>query len=190
MIYLGLITMKKDQTLEEADQLVHGYSFELIGLPCMPGANKWSAKAHLQDDITEVLPYLNAELKGADYDHNLKVLIWEDKGRIYAFRPHEIATASVESRDEGRRLIDDLVTVVNKIWNRRHKIEPNLKWKELPSIMDIYKLLPKTNCKECSYLTCMAYAADLREGGTELPQCPHLSAENRDNLLCLFDKSV
>ncbi len=170
-------------------QLISSYDLELIEPPCVPGAATWSAKAHLQDDITDVLPYLNAELKGADYNHNSEVLIWEAKGRKYAFRPHEIATAPVEDREEGHKLINDLVDVVNKIWERRHEIRPNFEQRKLPTLMDIYKLLPKLNCKECGYSTCMAYAADLRTGKTKLSQCPNLSEENKDNLLHLFDKS-
>jgi hypothetical protein len=62
-------------------QLINSYDLELIEPPCSPGAATWSARAHLQDDITEVLPYLNAELKGASYNHDSTVLIWEAKGK-------------------------------------------------------------------------------------------------------------
>jgi len=182
--------MNKDQISEETDQLIRSYNLELIEPPCLPGADKWSAKAHLQDNISEVLPYLNAELKGANYIHNSNVLIWEAKGRKYAFRPHEIAAAPVEDREEGHKLINDLVDVVNKIWKQRHEIRPNFEQRKLPTVMDIYKHLPKTNCKECGYLTCMAYAADLRKGKTKPLQCPNLPEENKNNLSHLFDKSI
>jgi 4Fe-4S ferredoxin len=41
-------------------------------------------------------------------------------------------------------------------------------------MLDIYKLLPKTNCKKCGYATCMAYAAALREGRTTVECCSPL----------------
>ena len=171
-------------------KLIRSYDLELIDPPCIPGAATWSAKAHLQDDITEVLPYLNAELKEADYNHNSKVLIWMAKGKKYAFRPYEISAAPVEVREEGHKLINDMVDIVNKIWERRQEIRPNFKQRKLPTVMDIYKLLPKSNCKECGYPTCMGYAVDLRTGKTKRLQCPYLSEENRDNLLHLVDESV
>ena len=171
-------------------KLIGSYDLELIDPPCVPGAATWSAKAHLQDDITEVLSYLNAELKGADYNHNAKVLIWQDKGKKYAFRPYEISAAPVEIREEAHKVINDVVTIVNNIWERRQEISPEVKQRKLPTVMDIYKLLPKSNCKECGYSTCMGYAADLRTGKTKLSQCPNVSEENRDSLLHLVDESV
>ncbi len=171
-------------------QLISSYDLELIAPPCIPGAAAWSAKAHLQDDISEVLPYLNAELKGADYNHNSKVLIWEAKGRKCAFRPYEIDAAPVEVREEGHQVINDLVDIVNEVWERRKEIKPDFKQRNLPTLMDIYKLLPKSNCKECGYSTCMGYAADLRTGKAEPSQCTSLSEENKDHLLHLVDESV
>lgn len=168
------------------DQLIGSYNLELIEPPCIPGADKWSVKAHLKDDISEVLPYLNAKLKGADYDHDAKVLIWEDEIRKYAFRPHEIATAPVEEREEAHKLINKLVHIVNKTWKQRNEIIPNFEQRKLPNVMEIYMLLPKTNCKDCGYLTCMSYAADLRKGETKLSQCPHLSKEIKDKLIAYF----
>jgi acetyl-CoA decarbonylase/synthase complex subunit gamma len=43
--------------------------------------------------------------------------------------------------------------------------------------LQIFKLLPKTNCKECGYPTCMAFALQLAAGKTSLDACPHLSAD-------------
>ena len=171
-------------------QLIGSYDLELIAPPCIPGAATWGAKAHLHDDITEVLPYLNAELKGADYDHHSQVLLWKAKGRKYAFRPHEIAAAPVEVREEAHNVINDVVAMVNKIWDRRQEIRPDFTQRELPPLMDIYKPLPKANCQECGYPTCMGYAADLRVGNTTPSQCPHLSEENKKNVLHLVGESV
>ena len=43
--------------------------------------------------------------------------------------------------------------------------------------MQIYKLLPKTNCRECGVPTCLAFAMKLASGKVELAQCPHASDE-------------
>ncbi|MHB9149607.1 MAG: acetyl-CoA decarbonylase/synthase complex subunit gamma [Thermoleophilia bacterium] len=43
--------------------------------------------------------------------------------------------------------------------------------------LQIFKLLPKTNCKDCGFPTCMAFAMQLASGKAELSQCPHVSAE-------------
>jgi acetyl-CoA decarbonylase/synthase, CODH/ACS complex subunit gamma len=43
--------------------------------------------------------------------------------------------------------------------------------------MDIFKLLPKTNCGECGVATCMAFAMRLAQKNAELSQCPYASDE-------------
>ena len=43
--------------------------------------------------------------------------------------------------------------------------------------LDIFKLTPKTNCKECGNPTCMAFAMKVAQGAVSLDKCPHMSAE-------------
>ncbi len=166
-------------------KLINSYEIEL-NPPPSGKSGLWTVSARLKDDIAEVLPYLNAELKGADYDHNAQVLMWKTKERRYMFRPREISASRIEDREEGAKVAQKIVDDVNRIWERRSEIKPNFEQRKLPTVIDIYKLLPKTNCKECGYLTCMAFANDLREAQATISQCPYLSAENKDKLLQLF----
>jgi len=48
--------------------------------------------------------------------------------------------------------------------------------------IEIYKLLPKTNCGECGVPTCLAFAMSLAASKTELTACPAVSAEARQKL--------
>ncbi|MFA5116273.1 MAG: acetyl-CoA decarbonylase/synthase complex subunit gamma [Candidatus Omnitrophota bacterium] len=48
--------------------------------------------------------------------------------------------------------------------------------------LDIYKLLPKTNCKECGFATCLAFAMQLAKKSASLDKCPYLSAESKKAL--------
>lgn len=48
--------------------------------------------------------------------------------------------------------------------------------------IQIFKLLPKTNCKECGYPTCLAFAMALAAGKAELEKCPTISDEARAEL--------
>lgn len=41
--------------------------------------------------------------------------------------------------------------------------------------LDIYKLLPKTNCRECGFPTCLAFAMQLAKKAVPLSKCPHLT---------------
>ena len=41
--------------------------------------------------------------------------------------------------------------------------------------IQIYKMLPKTNCKDCGFPTCLAFAMKLAAKQIELSACPHVS---------------
>jgi len=48
--------------------------------------------------------------------------------------------------------------------------------------IEIFKLLAKTNCKECGLPTCLAFAMALASGKAELDSCPYVSDEVREKL--------
>ncbi len=48
--------------------------------------------------------------------------------------------------------------------------------------IQIFKLLPKTNCKKCGFPTCLAFAMKLAQGGVEISACPDVSAEAQATL--------
>lgn len=43
--------------------------------------------------------------------------------------------------------------------------------------LDIYKLLPKTNCRECGFATCLAFAMQLAKKAAAIDKCPYLSQD-------------
>ncbi|MFC1916482.1 acetyl-CoA decarbonylase/synthase complex subunit gamma, partial [Chloroflexota bacterium] len=49
--------------------------------------------------------------------------------------------------------------------------------------IEIFKLLPKTNCGECGVPTCLAFAMNLAAGKAELSACPHISEEATEKLV-------
>jgi len=60
-----------------------------------------------------------------------------------------------------------------------------------PSPLEVYALLDKTNCKECGYDTCMAFATDILERKVIVQDCIHLvqdpkQAKNREKLIKLI----
>jgi acetyl-CoA decarbonylase/synthase complex subunit gamma len=48
--------------------------------------------------------------------------------------------------------------------------------------IEIFKMLAKTNCKECGFPTCLAFAMALASGKAELDACPYVSDEVREKL--------
>jgi len=48
--------------------------------------------------------------------------------------------------------------------------------------IQIYKLLPQTNCKECGFPTCLAFSMKLAAKQVELSDCPYVSEESKAKL--------
>ena len=48
--------------------------------------------------------------------------------------------------------------------------------------IEIFKLLPRTNCGECGVPTCLAFAMSLAAGKAELSACPYISEEAKTKL--------
>lgn len=44
--------------------------------------------------------------------------------------------------------------------------------------LDIFKLTPKKNCKDCGFPTCMAFCMKVASGAVEVSKCPHMSDES------------
>lgn len=48
--------------------------------------------------------------------------------------------------------------------------------------VEIFKLLPRTNCKKCGFPTCLAFAMKLAQGQVNLEKCPDISEESKKTL--------
>ncbi|ABR48188.1 CO dehydrogenase/acetyl-CoA synthase delta subunit [Alkaliphilus metalliredigens QYMF] len=48
--------------------------------------------------------------------------------------------------------------------------------------LDIFKLTPKKNCKDCGFPTCLAFSMKVASGGSEIEKCPHMSPEALEKL--------
>ncbi len=141
--------------------LIEGYDVEVFTPPCEPGAEHFVARARLTTDISEVLPYLNAILRGAVYHPLANALTWKKAGHNIAFHAYEIATSNAEDREGAERELKGLIELVNRTWEGRRGITPDGEKHQRPTPLAVYKLLPRTNCRECGEVTCFTFALKL-----------------------------
>ncbi len=170
------------------DKLIEKYEFKLVEPECAPGSARYGAQVTPGRDISPVFPYLNAVTTNAWYDHENQILILREPEQAYAFRPNEIRIARAGDYSQAQQLAAEIVERVNHIWQERDDITPRYTERRRPTVMDIFKLLPRNNCKECGYPTCLAFAADLHTGTCQVDQCPSLSTENRQKIAKLFSE--
>jgi ArsR family metal-binding transcriptional regulator len=108
----------------------------------------------------------------------------------YAFRPLEIRIGILRDPSNAKLAARKTIDLVNRTWDERGEIAPDYRQWRLPSIYEIYRLLPGINCGACEYVTCLAFAAAIRIKEDTLEKCPVLLklefTESRQAILQLF----
>ena len=172
--------------------LIKDYTMEMVERACEPGSFEYKIELTLAYDISEALPYINAEVNCVDYLHNEKFLSFAHKDIFCSMRPNLITIAMARSREEAIEKTDTIINVLNDIWSRRGDIEPKYTGrKPKPPMLSVYKLLPRTNCGQCGLPTCMAFASALINDQSQMDECPCLSQndylQQRNSLVSLLD---
>ena len=164
--------------------IIGNYNTTLINPKCQPGKDLYQLQITFNADLSELQPYLNAELTGTDYYPGIKTLIWKHNNKKYSIQAANILIAYVEGKSEADEMAEEIVSIINDVWDRKDDIEPDIEGrKPVPTVLDIFKLLPANNCKECGEETCMAFAASLQKDITIINDCPYLPEEEFIKLL-------
>lgn len=157
---------------------------------CMADDTKLRFIAQFDKDISEVMPYLNATLKGAVYTPGIPTLGFPMGYRMVTLYGTRFAVGKTDEIVDTWRTMAWVKDLVNETWSRRDTIEPCTQERSKPQPLEIFKRLPGTNCRDCGEPTCMAFAARLSRGEATLEECPHMYLaeyeEKRAALLTLF----
>jgi len=162
--------------------LLKGYRKEIFRPECNPQFQSLHCIAHLDEDITEVLPYLNAVLGGHQYLKEPPSLTLKVHGKLITLHPREIAVNALKDDAEAEKILQWLKQEINETWQKRDAVEPSFETPAQPRIFDILKLLPKTNCGECDQTTCTVFASLVSDGVKDFDDCPHLDEKNKQKL--------
>jgi ArsR family metal-binding transcriptional regulator len=162
--------------------LLSGYTREFLRPECRPEAQSVHLVAHLDQDISEVIPYLNAVLGGFQYIKDPPSVSFKLQGKLIAIHPRKICVNALRDQDEGEKIVEWLRREINDTWERRGEIQPCFESAPKPKIIEILRLLPKTNCGECGQPTCMVFATQVAEGGKDPDDCPPLAGAQKTNL--------
>jgi len=162
--------------------ILTGYTKRISRPECNPSSEAVYCIASLNEDISEALPYLNAVWHGAEYFRDPPEVVFHQQGRSIKVGAREIAVNRLADEEEADRLIEWWKDKINEVWEKREGILPCYEGKVKPKMVDVLRLLPKTNCQKCGQPTCMVFASQAVEGKLGASQCPELSAENRDKL--------
>jgi len=162
--------------------LLVSYSKEIFRPECNPGFESVHCIAHLNQDVSEVLPYLNTVLGGYEYLKDPPAVIFRSQGKLVTVHGNKIALNALRDEAEADKILEWLKREINEAWENRESIVPCYEGSPKPKLIEILKLLPKSNCKECGDPTCMVFAFRMAEGVKGPEDCPSLGAVNKQRL--------
>ena len=145
--------------------------------PCTTGGGRIKFRAKLNHAVDEVMPYLNAEIKTGLYIPSAKTFTYKIESHIINIKDDRLTCTQLTNEAQCYEMIDHIMDVINDTWERKDSITPFEETRDRPNAIQLYKLLPKTNCKVCGQLSCMAFASKLILGTCRLYQCPQVQEE-------------
>ncbi|MFB0566667.1 MAG: (Fe-S)-binding protein [Candidatus Aminicenantaceae bacterium] len=162
-------------------------------MPCLADPEKIRFIAYFDKNISDIFPYLNAILKGAIYNPNGQTLTIKKEGRLITLHPNKIAAGKILNEKDAYEMIEWIKENINYCHANKNSIEPCFERRQKLTALDIYKLLPGTNCKKCGELTCLAFAVKLSEEQRSIMKCTEIfsgeHAEKKKELLGLLKAS-
>lgn len=149
----------------------------------------WGAHFKLDNDVSQLFPYVNAIIRDAkfyDKPECIEFILADFKCMLY---PSEVITSPFTGEDQAIQFAQSLIDYLNDVYVKRNSLKPNFKKYKPVSVIDIYKILPQTNCQECGFSTCLSFAASLSKGETNHSQCPGLKSPiNKYAVYPVFDR--
>ena len=162
--------------------LLKGYTKEIFRPECNLSFQSLHCTAHLEQDVSEALPYLNATLCGFEYLKDPPAVTFKVHGKIITVHPREIAVNALKDEEEADKILEWLKREINEAWEKRNEIQLRYEGSPRPKVLEILKLLPMTNCRECGEPTCMVFAAMVAQGVKSPEGCLQLLEEESRKL--------
>ncbi len=130
-------------------------------LPCLADPGKIIIVGKPDRSLANVIPFLAALPGVIAYNPNTCTLTFRRQPGFLTLYPEKVFITQVQDAKEGLELLDALKNAINSTWDHRHELRPIMIAQRAPRHLDIYALLPQTNCKLCGEATCLAFAVSL-----------------------------
>jgi ArsR family metal-binding transcriptional regulator len=146
-------------------------------LPCLAEPGKVIVIGEPGRSLAEVIPYL-ATLPGViAYNPDTLTLTFRRQPGFMTFYPDKVYITQVENIEVGLELFQAIVVAINATWEHRAELVAPTAARRAPRWLDIFTLVPQTNCKQCGEATCMAFAAAILQQRRSLAECLPMASD-------------
>jgi ArsR family metal-binding transcriptional regulator len=170
------------ESVAEGRPAISGYHIKIFRPECNPNFQSVHCIAHLESDISEVLPYLNTALGGSTYTQDPPSVTFKVHGKLITVHSQQIAINALKDEEEADKILRWLMREINDTWENRAQIKPSFQGISKPQSLEILKLLPRNNCRQCGQATCMVFSLLVADGIKGPKDCLGLSEPSRTKL--------
>ncbi len=165
---------------------------EIFLPPCDHTRETVNIIGRCMNDLSPVMPYLNAVMSRAAYQGSAHILRFRFEGHPVTLQPHEIAVGGFADGDEAVAMLTRVQQLINETWDRRQEITPSTLERRRLQALEVYKLLPRTNCGACGETTCFVFANKLAAGKVGIDLCAPICqddalADARGQLMAMLE---
>ncbi len=153
-------------------------------LPCLAEPGKIIVIGKPSRLLDEVLPYLATLPNVIAYNPEARTLTFRRQPGFITLYSDRVYITQVKDASEGLELLMALTDAINATWEHRRELVAIKERRHAPQLLDVYGLLPQTNCKQCGESTCMAFAVGLLQHTRTLTDCVPLRSDG-----ALIDRS-
>lgn len=163
--------------------LLESWTKRIFRPECNPGFESVHCIAHLDQDVGEALPYLNAQLGGYSYQTDPPAVTFRVHGKLITVHNDHIAINALADEAEADKILAWLQREINQVWEDRAEIEPSTVSAPQPQPLKVLKLLPnQAGCGRCGQPTCLVFATLAVQGAVGAEDCPELQPGPRQEL--------
>lgn len=147
--------------------------------PCLLEPRKLQITAQADKPLNEIVPILFLAIPHSQYAKAFGSVTFLLEGKLVTvYSDGKIKLGCVFREEIALRLLEKLKAILDKAYEYYEKHGPPdpklLEAKQKLSPIEIYKHLPKTNCKECGEQGCFPFAVKLANGEKTLQDCPQI----------------
>lgn len=147
-------------------------------LPCLAEPGRIIVVGRPSRPLDDVLPYLAALPNVIAFNPSSVALTLRRQPGFLTLYSDKVFITQVQDVEEGLELLAALRDAVNATWIHRQELVAVTTLRRAPGLLDVWSLLPRTNCRECGEQTCMAFAAGLLQHRRDLTECPPMETDS------------
>jgi len=147
-------------------------------LPCLADPGKCIVIGRPSRNLDGVLPLVAAVAPNIiAFNPAAGTLTLRRQPGFITFYVDRVMITQVKDVDEGLELLGAVKDLINQCWEQRDTIQPVTAARRTPRPLDVWALLPQTNCRQCGEMTCMAFAFMLLQSKRALEECLQLTGD-------------